>query len=278
MSAPTQASPRPRGRAVGRPRNRLRRRAVWTSRLDVALAVLALFVLWEIVARIGFVNPVFLPRATTVLKAIPTLLEDSQVWSALSSTAVELVVSFLISAVIGITVGFALGLSQWLRDAFAPVTGLIMSTPKSLFLPLLLVLIGVGESSKIVYGVISAVFYISTAVTAGVLAIDKQLFTTARSFGASRLETALSIAIPGALPAITTGLWLGLTHAFTGILIAELFVSQGGVGALIINYSSLTQTENVFALTMMLTFVAIVAGTLWNGAMNRWLAQGADKR
>ncbi|WP_396449570.1 ABC transporter permease [Actinomadura sp.] len=276
MSASTDTVRESRRQVLGDPPSSGRLR--WPAKADLTIAVLALFCLWEIIARMGLVNTVFLPRASTVLVAALKLLRSSEVWSALESTAIELVVSFLISAVIGIAIGFALGWSRWLRDAFAPVVALVMSTPKSLFLPLLLVLIGVGEESKIVYGVISAIFYIATAVMGGVQGVDRKLFTAARSFGASRLDTVLSVAIPGALPAIATGLWLGLTHAFTGILIAELFVSQGGVGALILHYSSLTQTENVFALTLLLTLTAIVAGTVWNLAMNKWLSHGAEKR
>jgi ABC-type nitrate/sulfonate/bicarbonate transport system permease component len=185
----------------------------------------------------------------------------------------EIGTAFLIGGVIGVALGVFLGVSAWAHRAFIPVVALLMSTPKSLFLPLLIVLVGTGQTSKVVYGVVSAVLYVAASAAAGVLDIDKRYASTARAFGATKTQLMYAVVLPGALPGISTGLWLGLTHAFTGVLIAELFVSQGGIGALIARYSSMLQTDRVLALTLVLAVMAIVMGTLWERLkqrMDRW--------
>jgi ABC-type nitrate/sulfonate/bicarbonate transport system permease component len=258
---------------VGLERASIRRLLLPQAVVDRALVIALLAIAWEVFARLNVVNTAFLPAPSSVLAALPALARDEQVRTALLISVGEIALAFVIGGVIGVFLGVVLGVSAWAYRALMPVVGLLMSTPKSLFLPLLIVLIGTGQSSKVVYGVVSAVLYVAANAAGGVLDLDKRYISTARAFGASRRQLMFHVILPGALPGISTGLWLGLTHAFTGVLIAELFVSQGGIGSLIARYSALLQTERVLALTLVLAVVAIFMGTVWEHLkrrMDRW--------
>jgi ABC-type nitrate/sulfonate/bicarbonate transport system permease component len=107
-------------------------------------------------------------------------------------------------------------------------------------------------------------------VTGGVRTIDTQLLVATRSMGASRWQMLVRVIVPGALPSMIAAMWFGLKQALGGVLLAELFISGGqGIGYWITQYTSLFQPENVYALILGLSLIAILLGTGWRWVENR---------
>lgn len=235
--------------------------------------VLAFAGVWELISRLEIVNPVFLPAPTQIIAAGVDIIDDPRVADAFRVTGGEILGGFLIAVSAGLTVGILLGLVHTLRDAFLGPILFMLSTPKSIFLPIFLLLFGLGTTSKVAFGAFSAFFYVVTNVVGGVgLLLDRHR-VLAHAFQAPLRHYLTDIVVPSALPGIFTGLWFGLRQTMVGVLIAELFASSAGIGFLIKIYTNQFRADRTLAVVLMLSLLAIFAGTMWSRVevrLERW--------
>jgi ABC-type nitrate/sulfonate/bicarbonate transport system permease component len=236
-------------------------RARWTWLMDRPGparigVILVLLVLWEAGARL-FGDPLFIAPPSLVAVAFTELVTESRVLIAVGRTAYELVAAFVLAAVVGLTIGLAVGLSAFARAAVFPIILMLYSTPQSPFLPLFILIFGVGVESKIAYGFTHGVFVLIATVVAGVQNIDPALMRAAHSMGASRRQIITSIVMPYMLRSFFTGMRLAMTGVLLGVLLAELYVSSGGIGYFTHLYTSGFKPANLLALIAMLAIIAI---------------------
>lgn len=236
---------------------------------QLSAAVGALLLAWELLPRLGLVKSFFLPPASAVLQSMYDLAQDAVVRGALLQMAIMVLISFGLAAVIGVAVAVVIGVSDFAYRTIHPAVLLLFSTPKMIFVPLFILLLGIGSTSKIAYGFSSAVFPIIITVTAGVRDIDPRFLKAGRSLGASRIQEGVFISVPATVPAVVTALWYGLKASLLGVLIMELFASQRGLGYLIRLYTSSFRTERVFALIVALSVVVGLVGTVWSALERR---------
>ena len=191
--------------------------------------IAAIFWLWEVGARL-FGDPLFISPPSRVVVALVHLAEDKEVVAAVGLTCWELVVAFVLSVAIGLVVGLIVGLHRFTRGSMYPIILLLYAMPQATILPLFVLVFGIGPASKIAFGVSHGVFPIILTVAAGVQNIKPILLTSARSMGATRRQILISVVFPHMIPSFFTGLRLGMTAVLFGVLLAELYVSQSGVG------------------------------------------------
>ncbi len=206
-----------------------------TERLLSALSPLLLLLFWEGATRAGLLNKQFFPAPTSIIGTFRTLWDQGVLQAALLATTRRVLLGFAWGAVPAIALGLVLGLSRPLRLLILPAANILYSLPKIAILPLVLLVLGIGETSKIVVTAISVFFLILLNTVAGVQAIDRLLFDVARDFGASRWQAYRTVALPGALPFILAGAKLGLGFALI-VVVGTEFVAAGarqGVGVLI---------------------------------------------
>jgi len=223
------------------------------ARLGVIGAIL---VAWEAGARM-FGDPLFISPPSRVLVAMLGLAGRKDVIAAVALTCWELTVAFAFSLIIGLTVGLIVGLHRFTRSSLYPIILLLYAMPLATVLPLFVIVFGIGPASKIAFGVSHGVFPIIMAVAAGVQNIKPILVTSARSMGANRRQILISIVFPHLLPSLFTGMRLGMSAALLGVLLAELYVSQSGVGYLTGMFTQTFQPQNLFALVAVLAAIAV---------------------
>jgi NitT/TauT family transport system permease protein len=163
---------------------------------------------------------------------------------------------------IGLTVGLIVGLHRFTRGAIYPIILLLYAMPLATILPLFVLVFGIGAASKIAFGVSHGVFPIIVSVAAGVQNIKPILLTSARSMGASRRQTLLSVVFPHMIPSFFTGMRLGMSAVLLGVLLAELYVSQAGVGYFTSMFAQTFQPQNLFALVVVLAAIAVALNEL----------------
>jgi ABC-type nitrate/sulfonate/bicarbonate transport system permease component len=239
------------------------------ARLGVVGAIL---VAWEVGARM-FGDPLFISPPSRVLVAMVHLAGEKDVVAAVTLTCWELVVAFAISLVIGLAVGLIVGLHRFTRGSIYPIILLLYAMPLATVLPLFVIVFGIGAASKIAFGVSHGVFPIIMAVAAGVQNIKPILLTSARSMGASRRQILTSIVFPHMIPSLFTGMRLGMSAVLLGVLLAELYVSQSGVGYLTSMFTQTFQPQNLFALVAILAAIAVALNELCRSSerrLNRW--------
>lgn len=234
------------------------------------ISLIAIFLMiWEFWAR-KFGDPLFISPPSRVLFAIFHLGRDKEVVTAVGLTCWELVVAFALSVLIGLTTGLIVGLHRFTRGATYPIILLLYATPLATILPLFVVVFGIGPASKIAFGVCHGVFPVIMTVVAGVQNVEPILLTSARSMGASPRQVLFSVIFPHMIPSFFTGLRLGMTAVLFGVLLAELYVSQAGVGHWTTQFAQSFQPQNLFALVIALAAIAVSLNELCRWAESRF--------
>lgn len=255
------------------PRVRSSRRVDLGPALLRTAIILGALGIWEIAARTGLVNPLFAPPPTAILTAGAYVVTDPRVPEAFRVTGYEVGFAFCIAVALGLTGGLLLGLVKPLRDAYLGPLLFMLSIPKSIFLPIFLLLFGLGTTSKIAFGAFSAFFYITVNVQGGVGLLQDRHRTLARAFRAPLRHYLTDIVMPAALPGIFAALWFGIRQTIIGVLIAELFASDGGIGYLIKIYTNQFRTDRTLVVVFLLSLSAIAAGSMWTrleSRLQRW--------
>ena len=257
MSVATNSSAAP-GRLGG-----LRRATFMDRPIGVRVLLLVLFlVVWDLIGRLGIADPLFVSSPGAVAGAIPDLASSGSVHHAFAVTGAAIAFAFVGGTVLGIIAGMSIGLSPLLRDAYFGTVLFIMGTPKSIFVPIFLLIFGTEKAAP-AFGVFEAFFFVTVNVVGGVDLVEKSHRTMARAFAAPRLHQFRDVVLPAALPGVFAGLWYGIKNAFLGVLIVELYISVGGLGQVIKQNTEQLQTQNVFALVLGVSVIAVIVGLSW---------------
>lgn len=231
------------------------------------VVILCGLAVWEAVVRVWGGKIVVVPPPSAVLVSMVRLLGLPEVRDALGDAFVAVLLAFALAAVVGTIAGLVMGLSRFAYAAAYPIFVLVSSIPKMIFIPLVILTLGVEEPAKIVYGFISAILPVAISITTAVRSVDQKLLRAARSLAASRFRIVWNVVIPGSAPAIFSSLWYGIQHALLGVLLMELFVSTRGVGYFVRQYS--LRPDRVFALMFLLALGAIALTTAWRAVERR---------
>jgi NitT/TauT family transport system permease protein len=196
-------------------------------------APLLLLALWETLSRSAIIDPRFWPAPSSLWDTTKNLLQDGTLLANVRVSLGRILGGFALGALPAIVIGLAMGLFWPLRVFIMPIASAIYAVPKIAIVPLVLVVFGIGETSKYVIVALSIFFIVLLNTMAGVLAIDPSYRDVARNFGATPLDLFLTVALPGALPAIFTGLRLGFGFALLVIVGTEFIAAKDGIGRFI---------------------------------------------
>jgi len=234
--------------------------------------IILLLVLWEVGVRL-FGDPLFLSPPSQVVVALIDLVGNQPVINALRTTLWELVSAFVLAIVVGLPLGLAIGLQRFTRGSFFPIVLLLYAIPQATILPLFILAFGIGPPSKIAFGFSHAIFPIVVTVVAGVQNVKPALIVSARSMGANRSQIFFNVVLPHMIPSFFTGMRLAMTSDLLGVLLAELYVSQAGVGHYTRLFTESFEPAKLFALIAVLAAIAVVLNETCRRAerrMSRW--------
>jgi NitT/TauT family transport system permease protein len=206
-----------------------------SDRLMGIIAPLGVFVLWELLADVHVIDTRFFPAPSSIVKTFVKLLQDGSLEQNTGISLVRLFWGFLLGAIPALAIGLTMGLYRPVRVIVEPLITGTYPIPKSAILPLILLIFGLGEPSKIVMVAIGVFYPVVINTASGVMQIPKIYLDVGHNFGASRWEMFRTIALPGALPFIMTGIKLGAGMGLILIAIAEMIGAQSGLGFMIWN-------------------------------------------
>jgi NitT/TauT family transport system permease protein len=227
-----------------------------------AAALLVFGIVWELAFRAGLMNPQFMAPPSAALAAGWDMMASGKLWPHAVTSLIELFWGALFGIVIGIPVGFAMAQWRTVDAALSPTVWGIYSVPRTAFVPLLLVWFGIGLASKGAFVFLGVVFPMIANTYLGVKETDPYTLRSARSFSASRLETLRYVVLPSAVPYIIDGLRLGAGRGIVGVIIAELYVSSGGVGYMLRLAGLGFQTAQLIFLTILVAALGIVVSQI----------------
>lgn len=219
---------------------------------------------WEGMVRVGRLSKTFFPPPTEVLGAFAGLLAAGDLYGHVGVTLGRTLASFAIGGGAGLLLGLGMGVWPRLHRQLDPLVALAHPMPKIAMLPLILVVFGIGEASKVALGALGAFFPMLINTVAGVRQISPTYFEVARSYGAGRLDLFRRVVIPGSLPLIFAGTRLSLNVALMLVIAGELLVAQRGLGQMLWFSWQTMRIADVFAWL----FVTSALGLAMNVALN----------
>jgi NitT/TauT family transport system permease protein len=243
-----------------------RRRA---EQVVTLLAPLLLLLLWEALVQTRLLDRRFFPAPSSIVGTFVGLAQTSlpgHVGISLSRAAV----GFAIGAVPAILLGVVMGLLPIVRAALQPIVGALFAVPKVAILPLIMLLFGLGEQSKWAIIAIAVFFQVLISTTAGVANIDRIYLDVGRNFGAGRLATLWTIALPGALPVIFAGIRLGWGVSLLLLVTAEMMAAKSGLGWLIWDSWQVFRVEEMYVGLVTIAVLGMVSFWLLD-VLEGWL-------
>ena len=200
--------------------------------LSIASPV-GLLLTWELAAQFGFIDVRFFPAPSAIIAKLIEMARSGELTENVLISLQRIVLGFLLGGVPAIGIGIAMGIWRPIRAIVDPLIVATYPIPKSSLLPLILLIFGLGEMSKVVMVAIGVFYPMAINATAGVLQINQIYLDVGKSFKASPWDTFRTIALPGALPFIMTGVKLGAGLALILIAVAEMVGAKSGIGYMI---------------------------------------------
>lgn len=194
------------------------------------VALVAIFAAWELAGASGLFFRGVIPSSLLIARAFFRLLGESAFWFHFGVTLFEIVVGFVIGVSLGALAGLALGMNRYAGLVLEPIVQYLASTPKVVFLPILLILFGIGVGSKIGLGALSCFFPMALSLAAGVRTINPMYLRVGQSLNLTLARRIRMIYMPALTPPIATGLRLGFGIATVGALMSEIKLSNSGLG------------------------------------------------
>jgi len=258
--APPGAPPRPRA-PLRRPRGvvvRTERRWSGPRVVVTQVAILALALsLWELGVRAGRIDPFFwsqpsaIYRTAIVFVTQGTALYDT--WFTVSAT----LAGFLVGTVSGAAVGLGFWWSRNVSAVLEPFVIVFHAVPKLAFAPLIILLFGIGISSKIALAIALTMVISILAAHGGVKAVDEDLVRLMYTLGASRWQVFTKVVVPSGMPWIISSMRINIGMALAGTIVGEFVSSQHGLGKLILYAGSTYEMALIWVGIIVLSAVAV---------------------
>jgi ABC-type nitrate/sulfonate/bicarbonate transport system permease component len=243
-----------RERKIARLHEPSRRERVLLGTAGIAIVLAA----WQVCADTGVVDPLVASSPSRIVDAARTLMDQGTLLPAIGSTAKLFALGFGLSLVTGLVAGVILGWYKRIDAVVDPWLSVLYATPRIALIPLIMVWTGIGLETQVIIVWTVAVFPIVINVAAGVAAIDRDHLRVARSFLATNHDVLRTVALPGSMPFVLSGVRQGLFQGLIGVVVAEYFVGNTGVGGLIFSAGQTLESGQAFVGAIVFALAALI--------------------
>jgi len=257
-------------------------RSLWRqfeSTIYGTASIVVLLTLWEVLPRVVTMSAgtkLFFTTPSQVVGTLWTMFATGSIWTPLGVSASGFGLGLAFSIVVGLPLGVLIGRSRTLNAMLDPFITAFNATPRLVFLPLVMLWFGLGLWSKVIIVFIGALFPILINTYEGVRNADKTLINVVRSFGASEWDIARLVVVPNAMPYILAGLRLAIGRAVLGVVVAEFFGSESGLGVMMVQAAGRYQVDVVFSGLIVFAVLSLALSAmvqLLENRLSRWRPQ-----
>lgn len=239
-------------------------------RIAARYSVLAAFlVLWQVSATTGIVNPTVFPPLDKIATALIEALSKGRLWGDIAISLQRSGIAFAAAVGLGIPLGLLMGQIGWVERALDPILQFFRQTSALALYPVFILLLGLGETSKVFVIFWATLFPIFLATIGGVKEVDRKLIEMAHAFGAPQRVIFARVILPAAVPAIFVGLRLSATTALLLLIAAEMIGANSGLGFQVMNAQYNFEIPLMFAAIFLLAFLGLGANALLIAAQRR---------
>lgn len=200
---------------------------------------------WLVASALQMVNSYLIPSPASILHTTVVLVQKGILIKHLTTSLYRIFAGFGITFLLAFPLALILGTNRWLTPYFHPLLHFIRHIPPISCIPIFILWMGIGETSKLAIIVLAAFFPVFLNTLAGILYCDPKLIEVGQIFGLSRMEKFHRIILPAALPSIILGIRLGLGYSWRALIGAELIAASAGVGYMIIEAEQLSRPDIV---------------------------------
>nr|WP_240811286.1 ABC transporter permease [Brachybacterium sp. SGAir0954] len=239
-----------------------------------ALLPLVILVAWQVVTSTGLVPAYRLPEPLSVLTAAGQLAEGGDLGLHVAISVQRVLIGFAIGATVGLALAAVVGLSRLGDALLAPTLAALRTVPSLAWVPLLILWMQIGESSKITLIAIGAFFPVLTTVSSALRHVDPQLVEAGRAFGLRGWSLLRIVQLPAVVPAVVSGLRLALAQAWLFLVAAELIASSMGLGFLLNDSQQNGRVDRILLAIVLLALLGSLTNALLGVAekhlLRRW--------
>jgi NitT/TauT family transport system permease protein len=228
----------------------------------------ALLALWEFVVRVHLLDARFFPAPSSIVGDFVDFLKSGELVSNTWTTLQRVIVGCLIGGIPGVAIGLLMGVNRIARAILEPIVALLYPIPKIAILPLILLIFGIGESSKYAIVAIGVFFIMLINTAAGVRQIEPIYLDVARSFEIRRTSYYMNVLLPGALTNVFAGIKLSIGIAIVLAVAAEFTAAKSGLGFQIWNAWQTLQVERMYVALVMVSLLGYVLTLAGNALEN----------
>jgi NitT/TauT family transport system permease protein len=225
-------------------------------------AVLLTLIVWQAAWSAGWISPLFLSGPSAIAKRFQEDLMHGNLLSDLAYSGKNFAIGFVLAAVLGVVLGVIVGWYKRVEMLASPFINALYATPRVAMIPLIIIWFGIGIWSKVFIVFITAFFPILLNTVGGMRAIDRDLLRAARAFCASDRQIFTTVAIPGAVPFILTGIRQGVALGLIGVVVGEMFGGSQGIGFMVAYGGQTFATDTLFVGVLILAFAGIALTSL----------------
>ncbi|GAB1822361.1 ABC transporter permease [Herbidospora sp. RD11066] len=230
------------------------RRTAWILRVA---SVAVPFAGWWLLSVSGLVSDRFLPAPPEVWAAFVEMAANGDLQDDLLASLGRIGAGLGLAILISVPLGFLMGTVGWAQPLAEPIIGILRYLPASAFIPLLIIWLGIGETSKIALLVIGVVFF-NTLMTADVVRqVPRRLLDVSATLGAGRARVAARVVFPYSLPGILDALRVNAAVAWNLVVVAELIAATSGLGYRITRAQRFLQTDRIFAILIVIGIIGL---------------------
>jgi NitT/TauT family transport system permease protein len=212
-----------------------------------SIAIAVLLGIWELAPRLGLVDKVFLPPCSEVVSAFFALAANGQLQEHVTASLTRALTGFLVAVAIAVPLGIAIAWYRPVSDFLNPILELFRNTAALALLPVFVLILGIGEESKIALVIYACTFPILLNTISGVRSVEPLLVKSAVSLGFSPIRLFQKVVLPAAVPTIFTGIRMSAASSILVLIAAEMVGAKAGLGYLITASQLNFQIPNMYA-------------------------------
>ncbi|HXK61680.1 MAG TPA: ABC transporter permease [Acidobacteriota bacterium] len=234
-----------------------------------ALIAIAFLATWEIAGRAHFISPIFFPVPSVVVRTVFDLFRSGELIVHLGATLSRMAGGFLVGGLPGVMLGLLMGWSPRLKVLLDPFVAALHPVPKISLLPLVMILLGIGEAPNLVVIGLASFFPMLISSLAGVQQISPLYCEVAKNYGATTLRMFHRVILPGSLPLVFAGIRLAVNSALVVTISVELVAAQTGLGSMIWTAWETLRIEALYATVLLTALLGLTFSVVLNH-LARW--------
>jgi ABC-type nitrate/sulfonate/bicarbonate transport system permease component len=234
------------------------------SKLNGVLFLLALMLIWELIAHTERVNPLIVPSVSKILVSFWSLLSSGQIPQQILVSMKRAAGGYLLAAIVFIPLGVLMGLFDRIHRALEVIIEMLRPIPPPVVIPVAMLFFGLGDEMKIFVIFFSCAWPILLNTLDGVRGVDRVLLNTARTFGLSHGKIIRQVILPAASPQIATGLRVSLPITLILVVISEMVGSTDGIGYFVLDSQRRFRVNQMYAGMLSLAVLGYLLNQLFN--------------